>query len=140
MRLRRRNCDLRCVLDGIAGNARADARKGDASGSLRLRDLQRAGVAGGEQLGLAERAAPDRPHSVDDEARRQQVALGQLGVAGFAAAEKSTLMNKVRSGGAMNGAIHPAAAQERRIGGVDDGVDVERGDIGLNGESRCSSQ
>jgi hypothetical protein len=42
---------------------------------------------------------------VDGEARRQHVALGQLGVAGFAAAEKSTLMNKVRSGGATNEAI-----------------------------------
>ena len=30
----------------------------------------------------------------------------------------------------MDGAIDPAAAEQRRIGGVDDGVDVERGDVG----------
>ena len=30
----------------------------------------------------------------------------------------------------MDGAVHPAAAEQRAVGGVDDRVDVERGDVG----------
>jgi hypothetical protein len=47
----------------------------------------------------------------------------------------------------MDRAIDPATAQERRLGGVDDGIDRERGDVGhddleprrpnLGGEKRC---
>ena len=30
----------------------------------------------------------------------------------------------------MDGAVDPAAAKQRAVGGVDDGRDVERGDVG----------
>ena len=30
----------------------------------------------------------------------------------------------------MDGAVDAAAAEQRAVGGVDDGVDVERGDVG----------
>jgi hypothetical protein len=29
----------------------------------------------------------------------------------------------------MNGAIHSAASKERPVGGIDDSIDVERGDV-----------
>ena len=31
----------------------------------------------------------------------------------------------------MDGAVHAAAAEQGGVGGIDDGVNVERGDVGL---------
>jgi hypothetical protein len=39
-------------------------------------------------------------------------------------------MGELRPGCSMNGAAHATPWREAGIGGVDDGVDVERGDIG----------
>src|SRR5574340_902975 len=35
-------------------------------------------------------------------------------------------------GGGVDGAIHRAAAQQRRVGCIDNGIDCESGDVGLN--------
>jgi hypothetical protein len=35
----------------------------------------------------------------------------------------------IGAGGAVNGAVHAAAAGQTRIGGVDDRIDVERCDV-----------
>jgi hypothetical protein len=32
----------------------------------------------------------------------------------------------------VNGTIHAAAAEQRRVGGIDDGIDIQRGDVGLD--------
>jgi hypothetical protein len=42
-----------------------------------------------------------------------------------------TRLEKLLAGGAMNGPIHPAAAQQRRVRGVDDGIDPIRSEITL---------
>jgi len=34
----------------------------------------------------------------------------------------------------MNGAAHPTARREPRVGGIDDGIDVERGDVDAAGD------
>jgi hypothetical protein len=60
----------------------------------------------------------------------EPIAVGYLGGAGVAAAERATLGEKVRSRGAMDGAVDAAAAQQRAVGGVDDGLDIERRDVG----------
>jgi hypothetical protein len=39
------------------------------------------------------------------------------------------LLQQLRSGGAVDGAVHSAPAQERRVGGVDNGIDLLLGDI-----------
>src|ERR1700743_3062792 len=53
------------------------------------------------------------------------IALGDLGVAGLAAVEHTAFGDKLGPGRPMDRAIHAAPAKERRIGGVDDGVNAQ---------------
>src|SRR5262249_56087485 len=116
-------------LDRIAEDAGADARKRERQHAVRSRDLDRAPVARGEQLGLAAGAvAPDRTDRVDDEPRRQPIPPGELGVAGLAAAKQAALVEQLRPGGAVDGAVDPATPAQRRGRRVDDGADRERPD------------
>ena len=62
-------------------------------------------------------------------ARRQPVAARDLGVAGLAAMQRPAFRKQLRPRRAMDGAIDATAAEQRRIGGVDDGVDIEFGDV-----------
>lgn len=62
----------------------------------------------------------------------QAIALRELGVARCAAAQLAAFGKQLRPGGAMDCAIHAAAAEQGRIGRVDDGVNVQRRDVGLN--------
>ena len=68
-------------------------------------------------------AAPDRPNRMNDVLGRQPVALRQLRVARIALAEKSAFVQQLGSGGAMDRSVDPASAEERRVRGIDDGVD-----------------
>ena len=61
---------------------------------------------------------------------RQPVALGDLGVAGGATIEPAAFGKQLWPGAAMDGAIDPSSAEQRRIGGVDDGVDAQGRNIG----------
>src|SRR6188472_1569537 len=95
------------------------------------RQRERGAIAGREQLLLAlVAAAPDRPHRVDDVSGLEAIAAGDLGGAGLAAAQRPALGQKLAARRAMNGAVNAAAAEQRPVGGVDDGIDVERGDVG----------
>src|SRR6478752_4408927 len=67
---------------------------------------------------------------MDHMPRRQQVALGDLGVAGLAAAEGAAFGKKLHSGGTVDRTIHAAPAEQGRVGGVDDGVNAEGCDVG----------
>ena len=85
---------------------------------------QGARVRRGEQLLLPRVAAsPDRADGVDDMARLEAVAARDLGLARVAAAERAALREQLGARGAMDGAIHAAPAEQRGVGGVDDGVD-----------------
>ena len=96
-----------------------------------LAQLERAAIAGRERRVLAVAAAmPDRTHGMDDMPRWQPVSLGDLGVAGGAAAEGAALREQFRPGGAVDRAVDPAAAEQRLVRGVDDGINAERGDVG----------
>lgn len=93
---------------------------------------QRIAVAGSQQFRFAVRAAaPDRAHGVDDEFCRQAIAPGELRFTCLAAAQQAALMQQLGAGGTMNRPVHATAAEQRRIGGVDDSIDFERGDVGL---------
>ena len=89
------------------------------------RQLQTAPVAGAQQLGLL----ADRADRVEDVARRQPVAGRQLGVARLTAAKRGALGPQTGPGRPVDGAVHPAAAQQRFVGGVHDGVHLQRGDV-----------
>jgi hypothetical protein len=63
-------------------------------------------------------------------ARRQAVAAGDLRVAGVASAQRAALSQQFRPGRPVDRAVDAAAAEQRAVGGVDDGVDLKRRDVG----------
>jgi hypothetical protein len=90
-----------------------------------LAEFHGAAVTRRERLVLAFTAAlPDRPDGMNDMARREPVAMGNPGVAGFAATKRAAFGEQPRPGRAMDRAIDPAAAKQRAIRGVDDGVNA----------------
>jgi hypothetical protein len=76
-------------------------------------------------------AVPNRSDSVDNKFGWQVVAFGQLGIAGVTANQGSALRQQAWTRRAMDGAIHATSAQQGIVGCVDDGIDVEVGDIRL---------
>ena len=93
--------------------------------------LDRAAIARGEQIVLAKVAAvPDRPDGVDHMLGLEPVAPGDFGVAGRAAIQRAALGKQFRPGRPMDRAIDAAPAEQRRIRGVDDGVNAQGGDVG----------
>jgi hypothetical protein len=93
--------------------------------------LDRAAITGSKQIVLAVTAAiPDRSNRVDDVPGLEAIALGDLGVAGGAAAERAAFGKQFFAGRTMDGAINSATAEQRRISGVDDGVNAQCRDVG----------
>jgi len=91
-----------------------------------------------EQLVLAPVAAmPDRADRVDDELHRQAMAAGDTRLAGRATAERPALLEQAGSGGTVDGAVHAAAAEQRVVRRVHDGVDGQGRDVGFDGLERC---
>ncbi len=115
---------------GIAVDAGGDQREGHRFAVVLLRQRQGAAIAGRQQLALAVRAAlPDGADGVDHVLAGQVVSPGDLGLAGFAAVQRAALLQQPRAGGAVDGAVHAPAAQQRLVGGVDDGVNLHAGDV-----------
>ena len=91
-----------------------------------MAELDGAGVAGREQFIFALAAAmPDRPDRMDHMPRRQPITSGDFGVAGLAAVERAAFSQQLGPGRAMDRAVHPTAAKQRRVGGVDDGINAQ---------------
>ena len=67
---------------------------------------------------------------MDDVSGLEAIAAGDFGGAGLAAAQRPALGQKLGARCAMNGAATPPPPRSVRVGGVDDGIDVERGDVG----------
>jgi hypothetical protein len=67
---------------------------------------------------------------MNDVEGRQAIAARDLGRAGFAAVERFAFLQQLRACGTMDRAVDPAAAEQRRVRRIDDGVDRERGDVG----------
>ena len=61
---------------------------------------------------------------------RQPVTARGLRLAGAAAAERAAFGQQLRASRAVNRAVDAAAAEQRFVRGVDDGVDGESGDVG----------
>lgn len=125
------NCDAGRAIGGEAIDAGGDGRKGDRRQRVGLTEFERAAIAGGEQPILAGVAAvPDRPDGVNHVSGRQPIAPGDPGVASRAATKRAAFGEQFGTGAAMDGPVDSAAAKQRRIRGVDDGVNAQRGDIG----------
>ena len=98
---------------------------------MALAEIDGAGITGREQFILASDAPiPDRADRVDHMPGGQPVAGSDLGAAGFAAMKGAAFLEQLRSCGAMDRAIDPAAAEKRRIRRVDDGINAQGRDIG----------
>src|SRR5688572_27075618 len=76
-------------------------------------------------------------------ARLQPIAPCYLRLASATAAQRAAFGEQFRPGGAVDGAVHAAASEQGRVGGIDEGVNVEGRDVGddyLDAIRHCSSQ
>jgi hypothetical protein len=81
---------------------------------------------------VARTTVPDGADSMDYMPRGKQITFGDFGAAGLAAMERAAFGQQFGPGRAMDRTIDAAAAEQRRVGGVDDGVNAQRRDIGDN--------
>ncbi len=68
---------------------------------------------------------------MDDVARLQPVAPGDLCISGCTAVQQAGFGKQFRPCGAVNGPINPTASQQRGIGGIDNCVHIQSGNIRL---------
>jgi hypothetical protein len=112
-------------------DAGRDRRKRDRCQLMRSGEVERSPVARCEKVVLTTTAAmPNRADSVHDMPSRQQVTASDFGRTRIAAAECSAFGEQFRTRRTMDGAIDASAAKQRPVRRIDDGIDVERRDIG----------
>jgi hypothetical protein len=75
-------------------------------------------------------AMPDRADGMNHMPRRQPIRQSDFGIAGLAAMERAAFGKKFGSGCAMNRAVNATTAEQRGVGGVDNGVNAKACDIG----------
>ena len=114
-------------------SVRAGTDRGERNrrGAGLQRELEAPAIAGLEQLVLPVMpATPDRADSVHDVPRGQVESARHARITGRAPSDAPALVKKGRPRGTVYGAIHPASAKQARIGGIDDRVHREPGDVG----------
>ena len=127
----RPDSDCRCAVGGETIDAGGNGRKRDRCKAVELAKINGAAIARRQCVIFALAAAvPDRAYGMNHMPRRQPVTSGDFGIAGRAAMERAALGKQFRAGRAMDRAIDAAAAEQRSVGGVDDGVNAKRRDIG----------
>ena len=72
---------------------------------------------------------PDGADGVDDVFCGEAIAFGDFGITGTAAAEAFAFFEEVGACGAVDGSVHSATPEEAGVGGIDDGVELESGDV-----------
>ena len=116
--------------DGVPVGAGADRRERDRRGAELVGDFEATPVAAREEprfAGVA--AAPDRADGVDHESGGEPEPGRGLGVAERAAIEVAAGVEQLRAGRPVDRPVDAAPAEQRRVGGVDDRVDVLGGDV-----------
>jgi hypothetical protein len=132
------NCDCCRVIGGKPVDAGGNGGKGNRDKAVALAEFNGPTIARRKRLIFAVTASvPDWSDGVDYMPRRQTIGLGDLGVAGFATIQHAAFDGELGPGRAMNRAVNTAAAQQRRIGGVDDGVNAQRRDVGDDDVEPC---
>ena len=135
---RRPRPELRAPAGSRRGRTRSRGTRSSGSPAFARRRARCGGRP--RALRLARLAAvPDRADGVDDPARGQPVALRRLGLARSAASERAALVEQLRARRAMDGAVDAAAAQQRRVRGVDDRVDALLGDVAADDLDHAST-
>ena len=77
-------------------------------------------------------AAPHGSHCMNHISSREAIASRQFRIAGLAAVKSTALFSQSRSRRPMDGAADSFAREQRFVGGIHDGVNVECGDISLD--------
>jgi hypothetical protein len=67
---------------------------------------------------------------MNDPSCRKMVSAGDTGLASRASSDATAFLPELWARSIMNGTIHASASHKRIVGGVNDGIDLERGDIG----------
>lgn len=125
--------DARRPFQGKAVGAGADGGKGDRLQLVLHRQREAVAVATGQEFILViVSVAPDRPDRVDDELRRQPIALRDLGLAGGAAAQFAAFRDELRARRPVDRPIDAAPAQQRAVGRVDDDIHLYPGDVAFD--------
>lgn len=73
----------------------------------------------------ASAAVPDRADGMDYVFGRQTISARDLRIARVAATERTAFVEQLRPGGTVDGTVHAATTQQRRVGRVDDGVNAQ---------------
>ncbi len=63
---------------------------------------------------------------------RETVPFGDFGVARLATVQSPALGQELRPGGTVNGPVDPSPAKQRCVGGIDDGIHIQRGNVRLD--------
>jgi len=125
-----RNLDRK--IDGKPVDSAADGWECETSQAMLPRNSKTRHIALRKQFPLAVLSAvPHRPDGMNDVPGRKAIAFGELCLAGLAATQQAALVEKLRTGSAMNRSINASAAQQGTVGGVDDGIDGQGSDVGL---------
>ena len=99
--------------------ASADGWKRHGLDAARFDQRETTPITTREQVILAVPAiVPDRADGVNDPPGWKFVALGDFGLAGGATAERAAFRQQFRPGGAMDGAVHAATTEQRRVGSI----------------------
>ena len=121
---------LQGLILGIAIHSRGDQGERHGFTLIGQSHFQRGAVCRDQQFPLPVAATlPDGTDGVNDKLCRQAVALRDLGLSRFAAAQGAALGQQLRSGGTVDSAVHASAAQQALVGGVDDGIHLHGGNI-----------
>ena len=132
------NSDFSSLFKRVAIDATADRGKGNTVKPVFMRQLHAALITAFEQGGLVGVATmPDRSDGVDHVPGGQPVTSGDFGVTGGAAVQCPALGQQLGPGDTVNGAINTATAQQGIVGGVDDGIHLQGGDVVFNNVNDC---
>jgi hypothetical protein len=114
-------------------DAGRDGRKGDGCETLLGGKRQAVAVAGSKLPVLAALpAAPNRSNRVDHVTRGQAEARGDLRLTSGATAKFGACLGKIGACGTVDRAADAAAGSQHLIGGIDDGIDVQPGDVAFD--------
>ena len=118
--------------NGIAVDTATNGGEGDVFQLVLHGQFEAVVVAGGQEVGIFLRPLVNGTHRMDDIACGQFVATGDSGLAGVAAPQAAARVQEFWTGGSVDGAVNAAAAQERAVGGIDNGIYLQARDITLH--------
>jgi hypothetical protein len=126
------DCDLDSVLERETICAATDRRKRDRANAMLSGERKTCAITRREKVGLSMSAIPvHRADSVNHVACRETIATRNPCFASRATTERATFSKKLRPCGAMNRTVHTASAEQRRVSGIYDRIDIECDDVRL---------